>query len=108
MTRFITRLLLSFILVGAYSFKGPFWALSSTWLAPSAAAAGLASINAVSNLIGGGLMVNVYGWIKEETGSYALALLPIALLAVASILTLFSLSNDARREARNATAKATV
>jgi ACS family tartrate transporter-like MFS transporter len=103
-----TILLLSCILVGAYSFKGPFWALSSTWLAPSAAAAGLASINAVSNLIGGGLMVNVYGWIKEETGSYALALLPIALLAAASILTLFSLSNDARREARNATAKATV
>ena len=103
-----TILLLSCILVGAYSFKGPFWALSSSWLAPSAAAAGLASINAFSNLIGGGLMVNVYGWIKQETGSYSLALLPIAALAVASIITLFSLSNDARREARNAAAKATV
>ncbi len=103
-----TIFLLSCILVGAYSFKGPFWALSSSWLAPSAAAAGLASINAVSNLIGGGLMVNVYGWIKQATGSYALALLPIALLSLASIVTLLSLSSDARRAERSAAAKATV
>ncbi|WP_228893304.1 MFS transporter [Pseudoduganella aquatica] len=102
-----TIALLSCVLIGAYSFKGPFWALSSSWLAPSSAAAGLATINAVSNLIGGGLMVNVYGWIKEETGSHALALMPIAALAVASILTLLSLSNSARQTARNAAANAT-
>jgi MFS family permease len=103
-----TVFLLSCILVGAYSFKGPFWALSSTWLAPSAAAAGLATINAVSNLIGGGLMVNAYGWIKDATGSYALALLPIALLTVASIVTLLTLSSEARSAARSAQAKASV
>jgi MFS family permease len=103
-----TVILLSCVLVGAYSFKGPFWALSSSWIAPSSAAAGLAAINATSNLIGGGLMINVYGWIKGETGSHALALLPIAALAVASIITLLSLSNDARQAARNAAAKATV
>jgi sugar phosphate permease len=102
-----TVVLLSCVLVGAYSFKGPFWALSSTWIAPSAAAAGLAAINATSNLIGGGLMVNVYGWIKDETGSYALALLPIAGLAVASVLILLSLSSDASQAARKAAAKAT-
>lgn len=102
-----TVVLLSCVLVGAYSFKGPFWALSSTWIAPSAAAAGLAAINATSNLIGGGLMVNVYGWIKEETGSYALALMPIAGLAVASVLILLSLSSDASQAARKAAAKAT-
>jgi sugar phosphate permease len=103
-----TVFLLSCILVGAYSFKGPFWALSSSWLSASAAAAGLATINAVSNLIGGGLMVNAYGWIKEATGSYALALLPIALLTVVSIITLLTLSNDAHRAARSAQAKASV
>jgi len=103
-----TVFLLSCILVGAYSFKGPFWALSSSWLSPGAAAAGLATINAVSNLIGGGLMVNAYGWIKDATGSYALALLPIALLAVSSIITLLSLSKDAHQAARNAQAKAPV
>jgi MFS family permease len=102
-----TVFLLSCVLVGAYSFKGPFWALSSSWIAPSSAAAGLAAINATSNLIGGGLMVNVYGWIKDGTGSYVLALLPIAGLAVASIIVLLSLSSDARQAARQA-ARATV
>jgi MFS family permease len=102
-----TVFLLSCILVGAYSFKGPFWALSSTWIAPSSAAAGLAGINAASNLIGGGLMVNAYGWIKEETGSYALALLPVAGLTVASIIMLLVLSSGASQAARKAAAKAT-
>jgi MFS family permease len=101
-----TVVLLSCVLIGAYSFKGPFWALSSSWLAPGSAAAGLAAINAASNLIGGGLMVNVYGWIKEGTGSHSLALLPIAILALASIVTLLVLSNDAHKATRNAAAKA--
>ena len=34
-----TVMLLSCALIGAYSFKGPFWALSSTWMSPKAAAA---------------------------------------------------------------------
>jgi MFS family permease len=102
-----TVFLLSCILVGAYSFKGPFWALSSSWLSSSSAAAGLAGINAASNLIGGGLMVNAYGWIKEETGSYALALMPVAGLTVASIIMLLVLSSDASQAARKAAAKAT-
>jgi len=101
-----TVVLLSCVLIGAYSFKGPFWALSSSWLPASGAAAGLAAINACANLIGGGLMVNVYGWIREETGSYSLALLPIAILALASIVTLLVLSNGAHQATRNASAKA--
>jgi ACS family tartrate transporter-like MFS transporter len=101
-----TVVLLSCVLIGAYSFKGPFWALSSSWLPPSSTAAGLAAINAAANLIGGGLMVNVYGWIREETGSYALALLPIAILALASIVTLLVLSNGTHQATRNAAAKA--
>jgi MFS family permease len=101
-----TVVLLSCILVGAYSFKGPFWALSSTWIASSSAAAGLAAINAASNLIGGGLMVNAYGWIKDATGSYALALLPVAGLTVASIVMLLVLSSGASQAARKAALKA--
>jgi MFS family permease len=112
-TLFITSLaativLLSCILIGAYAFKGPFWALSSTWLPPTWTAGGLALINAIANLIGGGLMVNAYGWIKQGTGSYALALLPIAVLSVASIATLLVLSSSSRQAARNAAAKAAV
>ena len=101
-----TVTMLTCVLIGAYSFKGPFWALSSGWLAAGSAAAGLAGINAVSNLIGGGLMVNVYGWIRTETGSHALGLLPIALLALASIATLLTLSAKARRETHDHAAAA--
>lgn len=95
----LTVMLLTFVLIGAYSFKGPFWALSTGWLATGSAAAGLAGINAVSNLIGGGLMVNVYGWIKTSTGSHALALSPIAVLALMSITVLLVLDGKARRAA---------
>ncbi|MFJ3055308.1 MFS transporter [Herbaspirillum sp. NPDC087042] len=89
-------LLLTLVLIGAYSFKGPFWAMATGWLATGSAAAGLAGINAVSNLIGGGLMVNVYGWVKESTGSYALALLPMVGMSVVSVLILLFLSRKSR------------
>lgn len=79
-----TAILLTFVLVGAYCFKGPFWSMASTWLSSSNAAAGIAGINATWNLIGGGLMVNVYGYIHDATGSYVLALLPLAALTVLS------------------------
>ncbi|WP_019516455.1 MFS transporter [Sphingomonas sp. Mn802worker] len=79
-----TLLLLTFVLAGAYCFKGPFWSMASSWLSTGTAAAGIAAINATSNLIGGGLMVNVYGVVHDATGSYVLALLPLAGLTVAS------------------------
>ncbi|HEX6793588.1 MAG TPA: MFS transporter [Casimicrobiaceae bacterium] len=86
--------MLCMVLIGAYSFKGPFWALASGWLGAGSAAAGLAGINAVSNLIGGGLMVNVYGWIMQATGSYALALMPLTVLSFVSVATLLYLSRN--------------
>lgn len=75
--------ILSLVLIGAYSMKGPFWALASGWLSSSTAAAGLAAIGAMANLIGGGLMVNVYGLINGATGSHTLAMMPLALLCAA-------------------------
>ncbi|MGE1563697.1 MFS transporter [Pantoea septica] len=75
--------ILSLVLIGAYSMKGPFWVLASGWLSSSTAAAGLAAIGAVANLIGGGLMVNVYGMINQATGSHTLAMMPLALLCAA-------------------------
>ena len=75
--------ILSLVLIGAYSMKGPFWALASGWLSSSTTAAGLAAIGAMANLIGGGLMVNVYGIINGATGSHTLAMLPLALLCTA-------------------------
>jgi ACS family tartrate transporter-like MFS transporter len=75
--------ILSLVLIGAYSMKGPFWALASGWLSSSTAAAGLAAIGAMANLIGGGIMVNVYGVINDATGSHTLAMVPLALLCLA-------------------------
>lgn len=74
-----TVLVLSFALIGAYSFKGPFWALTSVWMSPKTAAAGLAGINAISNLVGGGA-ISLVGWIKGLTGSFPLGLMPLVLL----------------------------
>ncbi|CAE6747676.1 MFS transporter [Paraburkholderia nemoris] len=91
-----TVCMLCAVLVGAYSFKGPFWALATGMLSNSAVAAGLAMINAIANLLGGGLMVNVYGWVKDATGSYALALMPLAILTLLSVTTLLLLTRTNR------------
>lgn len=90
--------LLSVVLVGAYAFKGPFWALTSSWLSPTTAAAGLAAINAASNLIGGGVMVSLFGGIKQATGSYSMAMLPQILLTSAGACMVLYLSRKARTE----------
>ena len=73
--------LLTLIAAGTYACKGPFWALSSEWLgAAPVAAAGLAQINALGNLAGFAFNYLI-GWIKAETGSFPLALMPIAAVA---------------------------
>src|SRR5262249_31877560 len=76
--------LLTLIAAGTYASKGPFWALSSEWLGPASAAAGLAQINALGNLAAVAFNYLI-GWVQAETGSFPLALMPIA--AVAAIGT---------------------
>jgi len=85
--------LLSLALVGAYSFKGPFWALTSSWLSASTVAAGLAGINAIANLVGGG-MISLIGVIKEATGSFALSLLPLVALTTAGAICVLIVSRS--------------
>ena len=101
-----TIVAVSFALVGAYAFKGPFWALSSGWLSAGTLAAGLAGINATANLIGGGLMVNVVGVIKEATGSFALGMLPVAALDLAAATSVILISRSHARETASAAAAA--
>ncbi|OWW19350.1 MFS transporter [Noviherbaspirillum denitrificans] len=86
---------LSAVLIGAYSFKGPFWALSSGWLAPSTAAAGLAGINAIANLAGGGA-ISLVGVIKEATGSYGIAMLPLVALTTIGAMCVLYISRPQR------------
>ena len=90
-----TVMLLSCALIGAYSFKGPFWALSSTWMSPKAAAAGLAGINAIANLVGGGA-ISLVGFIKEGTGSFSLALLPLVLLTLIGGISVLLMTRQPR------------
>jgi MFS family permease len=88
--------LLTLILAGTYACKGPFWALSSEWLAAPVAAAGLAQINALGNL--SGFVCNwLIGLIRAETGSFPLALMPIALLALAGAIAVVALGRGQAR-----------
>jgi MFS transporter, ACS family, tartrate transporter len=100
-----TVIMVTCCLVGAYAFKGPFWALSASWLSASTLAAGLAGINAISNLIGGALMVNVVGLVKEQTGSFVLGMLPLALLCAVAAISVLMLGLKAARTADAATVK---
>ena len=73
-------IILSLAVIGIYAGKGPVWAVSTEWLAASSAAVGLAQINAISNLAGFGTTY-VMGFIRDATGSYTLALMPLVALA---------------------------
>jgi sugar phosphate permease len=77
--------ILCLAVIGIYAGKGPVWALSAEWLSAGTAAAGLAQMNAISNLAGFGTTY-VVGKIKDVTGSYPLAILPLACLSAAGAL----------------------
>jgi MFS transporter, ACS family, tartrate transporter len=79
--------ILSLAVIGIYAGKGPVWAVSTEWLSGSAAAAGLAQINALSNLAGF-LTIYAIGFIKDATGSFSLALLPLVVLAAAAAVAI--------------------
>ena len=92
----MTIVLLTLIAAGTYASKGPFWALSSEWLGPTAAAAGLAQINALGNL--SGFFFNyMIGWIKEETGSFPMALMPIAVVAATGTICVLTIGRNQPR-----------
>jgi MFS transporter, ACS family, tartrate transporter len=81
--------ILSLAVIGIYAGKGPVWAVSTEWLSAGTAAAGLAQINALSNLAGFGTTYAM-GLIKDATGSFALALLPlVGLSAIAAVAILW-------------------
>jgi MFS family permease len=77
--------ILCLAVIGIYAGKGPVWALSTEWLSVGTAAAGLAQMNAISNLAGFGTTY-LLGYIRDRTGSYPLAVLPLAALSMAGAL----------------------
>jgi ACS family tartrate transporter-like MFS transporter len=69
--------------VGVYAYKPCFWPLPSTFLSGTAAAGGIALINAIGNL-GGFVGPYVVGWIRDSTNSYSAGLYFLAACAAAS------------------------
>ncbi len=90
---YATVALLCLAVIGTYTFKGPFWALATSWLSTGAAAAGIAQINAIGN-IGGFLGTYLLGLIKGATNSYPLGLLPLVVLSTAGTIAVLVLGRD--------------
>jgi MFS transporter, ACS family, tartrate transporter len=82
-------LVLSFTLsqIGQRSVMSVFWSIPPMVLGGTAAAAGIALINAVGNL-GGGVGPSVMGWLRDLTGAYSGGLLVLAgaLIAEAALV----------------------
>lgn len=93
---FSITVILCLAVIGIYAGKGPAWALSTEYLSASTAAAGVAQINAISNLAGLGT-TSVVGYMKDVTGSYYLAMLPLAALAAAGAVAALALARVPRR-----------
>jgi len=92
--------ILCLAVIGIYAGKGPVWAVSTEWLSAGTAAAGLAQINAISNLAGFGTTY-LMGFIKDATGKFTLALVPLVVLSAAAALAILWIG---RVETRNALA----
>lgn len=71
---------------GLWGVVGPFWAIPTTYLSASAAAAGIGLINSVGNL-GGFAGPYLVGYIRQRNPDFAFALISLAIpLVVAAIL----------------------
>jgi ACS family tartrate transporter-like MFS transporter len=82
---------MSIAAIGLYGSKGPFWTLPSMILTGTAAASGIAWINAIGNL-GGFFGPTAVGWAKTMTGSFAAGLYVLAGFALVSAISTFWLN----------------
>lgn len=97
-------ILLSLTLIGNYAIKGPFWALATDWLSKDTAAAGIAQINTVAHIFTFAATSSL-GIIRGATGSFALALLPLTILAAIGSVSIVLISYArSKTEAAAATA----
>lgn len=79
---------LSLAIMAAWCIPSPFWALATTLLSGTAAAAGIALINSVGNL-GGFFGPWIIGWVRTATGGFRGGFLVVAgILALAGVIVL--------------------
>jgi len=83
--------------MGQSAIAPPFWTLPTAMLSGTAAAGGIALINAVGNL-GGFLGPYMVDTIKDATGSFNIGLLAIAIGALVSSIVPVALGHDRRLE----------
>ncbi|RKS27944.1 sugar phosphate permease [Pseudomonas sp. WPR_5_2] len=95
----ITLILLTLVLMGNYAIKGPFWALCSESLPPATLATGIAAINTFAHL-GTGAMSSVIGVLRDQTGSFPIALMPLCALTAIGSLLVFLIGKQNRRAKR--------
>jgi ACS family tartrate transporter-like MFS transporter len=88
----VPLLVLSFTLsqIGQRSVMSVFWAIPPIFLGGTAAAAGIAMINAIGNL-GGAVGPTVMGWLRESTGTYTVGLLVLVAALLLEALLVASL-----------------
>jgi ACS family tartrate transporter-like MFS transporter len=79
--------------IGIYATLGPFWPIPSRFLRGTAAAGGIALINAIGNL-GGFIGPYLVGWVRETTGSFKLAMLVLAIAAAIAALLVLTLKRE--------------
>jgi ACS family tartrate transporter-like MFS transporter len=88
--------LLTVVMVGTYACKGPFWALATETLPAAMAAAAIAQINALGSLPGF-FASALIGAIRDATGSYPIAIMPIAALCFAGVIGVFVIGRGRSR-----------
>jgi ACS family tartrate transporter-like MFS transporter len=85
-------------MLGAQSMLGPFWAMATSRLSGTAAAAGIAVINSVGNL-GGYFGPYIIGWARSDSGNFRGGLLAVGVvLAMSAGLAPVVGSNRARMD----------
>jgi ACS family tartrate transporter-like MFS transporter len=79
---------LSVAVLGVFCMVGPFWAMPTTFLSGTAAAAGIAFINSIGNL-GGFFGPNILGFARSSTGAFRAGLILLGvILALSGCLAL--------------------
>ena len=91
----ISLIALSVASIGIYATLGPFWPIPSRFLRGTAAAGGIALINAIGNL-GGFAGPYLVGWVRETTGCFNIAMLVLALAAAIAALLVLTLKREER------------
>jgi len=77
--------------IGAQAMKGPFLGLTSEWLAGPAAVVGYAQVNTLGNAAAFVTATSI-GFIRDGTGSFQLALLPLMAIAAVACVGLQTMS----------------